>query len=87
MTKEIEKLWAEHFAEECSLIDSEAERALIRRSSELHRAIADALSNTQNGMLEKYVELLYDIQAAFMKKAFLHGCRFAASFLLDALNP
>ena len=34
--------------------------------------------------VEKYVDALCDLEALFVKKAFLKGCEFAVSFLLEA---
>jgi len=33
--------------------------------------------------VEKYVDALCDLEALFVKKAFLKGCEFAVSFLLE----
>ena len=70
----LDRLWVEHFGEVCSKIESEAERALIRKAAELHGGLAKALDEKQNASLEKYVEVLYEIQSVFSKKAFFKGC-------------
>ena len=37
-------------------------------------------------IIEKYVDVLCDLEALFVKKAFCKGCEFAVSFLLEARN-
>ena len=41
------------------------------------------LNGEQANAVEKYVDALCDMQALFAKKAFVKGCEFAVSFLLE----
>ena len=84
MKQTLEKLWNEYFATECATLDTDEERTLLKKASEMHRKASKALSETQSDTIEKYIELLYEIQYSFGKKAFCKGCEFAASFLLEA---
>lgn len=81
-----EKLWSEYFAEECSIADGREERLLLKKSAELSRALSEQLSQSEREALEKYTEAIYDMQAAFMKKAFLKGAEFTFSFLAQVGN-
>ena len=86
MKKTLEKLWREHFAEECATIDSEEERRLLKMAAETHKKANELLTKEQSDMIEKYIEILYEIQSFFGKKAFFKGCEFAISFLFEAGN-
>ena len=81
-----EKLWSEYFAEECSIADGREERLLLKKSAELSRALSEQLSQSEREALEKYTEAIYDMQAEFMKKAFLKGAEFTFSFLAQVGN-
>lgn len=83
MEKMLEKLWNEYFSEKCASIASEEERMLVERSAEMHKRVNEVLTEEQCGVVEKYIEALYEIQSYFEKKAFLEGCAFAASFLIE----
>ena len=86
MKETIERLWDEYFYEECAVIDTEEERVLIRKSAEMHKNVNELLTEEQGFAFEKYIETLYEIQGSSVKKAFLKGCEFAISFLLEAGN-
>lgn len=86
MKKTLEKLWREHFAEECATIDSEEERRLLKRAAETQKKASELLTKEQSDMIEKYIEILYEIQSSFGKKAFFKGCEFTTSFLFEARN-
>ena len=86
MKKLLEKLWNETFAEECASMNTDEERALSKRALELHEAVNELLSKEQNDAVEQYIDALFEIEAAFVKKAFFKGCEFATAFLLDACN-
>ena len=86
MNKILEKLWNEHYAEECATLQTKEEKALIKKTAELREALDDLLTKEQIAAIEKYIELLYEIQGFFTKKAFLTGCKFAASFFLEIAN-
>ena len=83
MKETFEKLWNDYFYEECAVIDTEEERALIRKTAETHEKLNRILTNEQNEMLEKYIEVLYENQGLYLKKGFFKGCKFAISFILE----
>lgn len=80
----LERLWDEYFSEECASLNTNEERALTKKAINLHDKANALLNSGQKDAVEKYVEALYDIEALFAKKAFLKGCEFTTSFLLEA---
>lgn len=82
----LEKMWNDYFADECSRIDSDQERALVGQAIDLHDDLNDLLSEEECDVMEKYVDILCDINALYAKTAFLTGCKFAVSFFLEARN-
>lgn len=86
MKETLETLWNEHFAEECSVIDTKEERALLKKADETHKTVNGLLTREQNEAVEKYVEALYQIQGSFVKKAFFKGCQFATSFFFEVMD-
>lgn len=84
MTETLEKLWNEYFAESCTGIETEEEKALIKRVIETHQAVNMLLTKEQNDEMEKHMEVVYEMQGCFVKKAFFKGCEFALSFALEA---
>ena len=80
----LEKLWDEHFSEECATVDTEEERELLLRAGNFHKALNESLSPEQREKVEKYIEATYEVQGIFLKKAFFLGCKFGVSFLLDS---
>ena len=83
MRKLVEKLWDEYFYEECSRINTEEEKVLIKKAAEMHEAVNELLTNEQSKAVENFVDTLCEIQDSFVKSAFLKGCEFAASFLFE----
>ena len=86
MKETLERLWSEYLLDECAEIDTDEERSLTERTAELHKKAIALLNREQQEAVEKYVDALCDIEALFVKKAFLKGCEFAVSFLLEAGN-
>ena len=86
MKKTIEKLWEEYYCEVCGVIETEEERALIKRAAEMHQRVSEQLTKEQNDILEPYLELLYEMHSFCGKKGFFTGCEFATGFLLEAIN-
>ena len=84
MKQPLEKLWNEYFAEECALITTEEERALIKKAARMHETMNEALTKEQSEAIEKYIDSLYENQVYFARKAFFKGCEFTLSFLLAA---
>ena len=82
----LEKLWHEYIYSECSQINSEEEKGLIRKVAKLHEKANTLLNEKQKSATDEYVDALYDVQALYAKKAFFKGCEFALSFLLEIKN-
>ena len=83
MKKTIEKLWNDYLMEECAVIDTDEERTLTKQAVELHERANALLNREQQDAVEKYVDALCEIETLFVKKAFVKGCEFGASFLLE----
>ena len=84
MKETIERLWNDYLVDECAKIDTEEERELTQRIAELHARLDALLDKQQKDAIEKYVDALCDIEAIFAKKAFLKGCEFSVSFILES---
>ena len=87
MKETLEKLWKEYLLDECATILTDEERNLTKKAAELHEQLNTQLTEKQQDALEKFIDVLYDIEALFAKKAFFKGCEFAVSFLLEAKEP
>ena len=85
MKETLEKLWNECFAEECAMLDTEEEKAPIRKVAELQKKASELLTKEQRCAVEKYIEALYESQCFYVKKAFFKGCEFATSFLFESV--
>lgn len=86
MKDTLERLWDEYLSDECAKIDTDEERKLTKNTVELHEIANAMLNQEQKDAVEKYVDSLCDVEAIFVKKAFIKGCEFAVSFLLEAGN-
>ncbi len=86
MKETLEKLWTEYLLDECATINTDEERRLTKKTAELHEKANALLNKDQKAAVETFVDALCDIEAIFAKKAFLKGCEFAISFLLEAAN-
>ena len=84
MKEKLEKLWNEYFFEECSVIETEEERSLLKNLSTMREAACRSLTKEQNEAVEKSIEALYKMQGAFIKKAFFKGCEFAVSIIIES---
>ena len=84
MKQALEELWNEYLSEECSRIDTEEERKLLKNAAELHKKASELLNGKQINAVEKHLEALCEIHAFFAKKAFFKGCELAISLLLEA---
>ena len=83
MKEIIEKLWNEHFADECAQIHTKEERDLLKKAIEIQEAANELMSKEQSDAIQKYVEILYEIQSFSVKKAFFIGCEFAMAFVWE----
>ena len=83
MKRMLEKLWNEYFSDECSSIDTEEGRILAKKALELHEKVNYLLNAEQQKAVEKYLDVLCDIESLFAQKAFLKGCEFSVSFIFE----
>ncbi len=86
MKETLEKLWNDYLFAECAIIDTDEERNLTEKTKELHEKSDALLDKEQKAAVEKYIDALCDMENLFVKKAFVKGCEFAVSFLLEAGN-
>ena len=84
MKKLLEKLWDDYLLCECAVAESEQEHALSERTAVLHDALGELLNEQQGAAVHRYVDALCEMEALFVKKAFLKGCELAAAILTDA---
>ena len=86
MKETLEKLWNGYFAERCASVDSEEERKLRKRATELREKVNASIAAEQIEALDRYIEVLYEIADFSSRKAFFMGCEFAISFICEAKN-
>ena len=60
-----EQLWNEYFAEKSATIETEEEKALLKRTIEKHNDVNAILTEAQKKSVEQYVETVYEMQGAF----------------------
>ena len=84
MKETLKRLWHEYLLEECSTINTDEERRLTKKALELHDKANALLDKDQQKAVEDYFDALCDVDAVFARKAFICGCSFAVSFLLEA---
>lgn len=84
MKNTLEKLWNDYLCDECSEIDSEEERELLKAAVEKHDIINGFLTKEQSKLVEEYVDILIEMNSFFSRKAFSKGCEFATSFFIEA---
>ena len=86
MKEILEKLWNEYLFEECSAIDTDEERRIMKKTAELQEKANALLNKEQQEAMEKYIEALYDGETLFVKKAFFKGVGLAVSLLFKAFS-
>jgi hypothetical protein len=84
MNETLDTLWTEYFSEVCATIETEEERELARNVTAMRQAVNALVSEEQIEAIQKYTNALAKMQSTFLKKAFLKGCAFTASFFLEA---
>jgi alpha-galactosidase len=84
MKETLEKLWMEYLSEECCIIDTDEERELTKKTADLHQKANGLLNKEQAEAVDNYADALCEMEAFYVKKAFVKGCEFAVSFLLEA---
>ena len=80
MKETIENLWDEYL---CSTVDMDGERELTQKTIDLNEKAMALLDNEQRAAVEAYINAIYDIETILVKKAFVKGCEFTASFLFE----
>lgn len=83
MNKILDKLWNEYLIDDCAIFDTDEERGLSKRVSELHGQMAAMLDRKSLSLVEEYVSLLLELEGILSRKAFIRGCEFSASFILE----
>ena len=86
MGKTLENLWDEYLMDKCALIDTDEERRLTKKASELHEELNALLNKEQENATERYVDAVLALEAMLVRKAFLKGCEFAVAFITEAGN-
>lgn len=86
MKTTLEKLWNEYISSECAMLDTAEERDLSKNIAAKHELLTKSLTEEQNADLEKFIDLIYDLNAIFIQKTFLKGCEFSACFLFESLD-
>ena len=76
-------LQLENVSKSFAKIETDEEKALIKKAAEMHKAIDELMMNEQISVMEEYVDTLYQIQWCFVRKSFFKGCKFALSFILE----
>ena len=82
----LKRLWDEYFADEDAVIKSDEEKEILGRILEMQDALIKIITNEQNEAVERYVDALLELQCVALRKAFIKGCRFSVSFLMDVLS-
>ncbi len=86
MKETIERLWHDYFEEGCSMLNSEKEKALMKKAAGLRESFEHEMTKEQIAVTQAYIDVLCELQILFAKKAFLKGCEFTASFLFEAIE-
>ena len=86
MKSDVEGLWSDYLSDECARIDTDEERRLVKGIVTLHDAVNGVLDDRQRDLVDRYVDELLSVQAAFAKKAFFKGCEFATSFMCEMMR-
>ena len=86
MKETLEKLWDEYLIDEGTKITTKEERKLTEKTEKIYEKLNALLNSEQKDTLEKYVDSLCEAEALFIKQAFLKGCEFTLSFILEAGN-
>ena len=85
MKKRLEKLWCDYFFDECSMLDDK-DRILNKKALVLHDDMLSSMNENQKEKIEKYLDCIFEMNENFGKKAFIKGCEFSASFLIESIT-
>ena len=86
MRSTLEMLWDEYMFEECTAIDTIEERRLSKVAIDMHERLSAMLNKEQEDAVQEYVDALCDIHTVFTRKAFLKGCEFSSTFIVETLG-
>ncbi len=86
MKEILNNLWEKYFFEECSTINTNEEKELLKKLADLREKAYVSLNDEEKEAVERCFETLYDIETIYAKKAFFKGCEFAVSFLFELGN-
>lgn len=86
MKKALAELWNEYFAEKCAVLDTQEEKTLARKAVEIRQTVNEWLTKEQSEVMEKYMEVVYELQGLSVKKAFFRGCELVTSFFFEIGN-
>lgn len=85
MKETLNNLWNEYLFEKSSVIETDEERKLTEKAVKLHEDLNALLNNDQQDAVQRYVDVLSELEYIFARKAFFKGCEFTVSFIFDAL--
>lgn len=84
--EKLTELWRDYFSEDCAVISTEKERELSAKLSSARKRLCEILTKEQEFAVEGYIEAFHGLSSSLAEKAFIQGCKFTASFLLDTLD-
>ena len=82
----LEKLWDEYLWKESCAVETDREKELAKSALVMREKVNALLTAEQQEALEHYVNALNAMDSHSAQKAFIKGCKFAASFLIDILT-
>ena len=86
MKETFEILWNEYFCEDCGVISTPEEKRVSKRIYKMYKDATSILNEEQRNAVEKYTEVIYELESILLKKAFFKGCEFSVSFLFYTLD-
>ncbi len=86
MKQTLERLWNDYLLEENATLGTDEERSLTKTSAALSEKARAMLNAEQTEAVQKYIDSLCTLDAMFAQRAFIAGCEFAVSFLLESMN-
>ena len=84
MKSVLEKLWFDYISDESNKI-SEEEKAIVEKLNSFHDILVEKLDKKQCEELEEYIDLTCELDSLYTKSAFIKGCKFTASFLIEVI--
>ena len=84
MKQTLERLWNDYLLEENATLGTDEERRLTKESAALYEKARAMLNAEQTEAVQKYIDALCTLDALFAQRAFMAGCKFAVSFILES---